>query len=198
MLRRGVRGRTGRAGATVHPLGAVRASRPWTAWRAGRRLADVPRAAGPTSRSCTPRGRPRSSAVPSRLDPAPLVRWTHAPGGGPWWQQALASRHRPAVVVCNSDYTRRRGRRPPPSASKSSTARSLHHVAQVGRDATRAGLGVGPDAVVVLMAARMESWKGHRLLLNALARLRDDPAWTCWIAGGGQNDAEASYRADAP
>ena len=43
------------------------------------------------------------------------------------------------------------------------------------------------------MAARMESWKGHRLLLRALEQLRHDPAWTCWIAGGGQNDGEASY-----
>jgi glycosyltransferase involved in cell wall biosynthesis len=39
----------------------------------------------------------------------------------------------------------------------------------------------------------MEEWKGHRLHLNALARLAGVPEWTCWIVGGAQRPHEARY-----
>ena len=43
------------------------------------------------------------------------------------------------------------------------------------------------------MAARAESLKGHRVLIEALARLKDQPDWTCWLVGGAQRPAEATY-----
>jgi glycosyltransferase involved in cell wall biosynthesis len=48
------------------------------------------------------------------------------------------------------------------------------------------------DCVIVL-AARLERWKGHQLLIEALSRLRGDAQWECWIAGGPQSTAQETY-----
>jgi glycosyltransferase involved in cell wall biosynthesis len=182
------------AGAPVHALGVVRTSRPWTVWRARRRLDEV-----------LAERRPDVTVVHSAWSAAifgpalatlgaPYVAWVHAPAGGPWWQRALASRHRPSVVVCNSHYTCRSGK----TGDGIRTAVIYCPVAppepRASRHQTRAALGV-PHAgtAVIAMAARMEAWKGHRLLLAALGRLGAGGGWTCWIAGGGQTPAEQSY-----
>jgi glycosyltransferase involved in cell wall biosynthesis len=60
----------------------------------------------------------------------------------------------------------------------------------------RESLGTAPESIVILQASRLERWKGHALLLSALARLKDDPRWTCWLAGGPQRPAEAIYFAE--
>ena len=39
----------------------------------------------------------------------------------------------------------------------------------------------------------MESWKGHHLLLQALAELNHLSNWVCWIAGGAQRREEVEY-----
>jgi glycosyltransferase involved in cell wall biosynthesis len=57
----------------------------------------------------------------------------------------------------------------------------------------RAEFATAPDAVVVIQVSRMEEWKGHRLHLNALARLNNVPGWTCWMVGGAQRPPEARY-----
>jgi glycosyltransferase involved in cell wall biosynthesis len=46
--------------------------------------------------------------------------------------------------------------------------------------------------VVIVMASRLEPWKGHGLLLEALARL-PGPHWVAWIAGGPQRPHEERY-----
>jgi glycosyltransferase involved in cell wall biosynthesis len=35
--------------------------------------------------------------------------------------------------------------------------------------------------------------KGHRILIDALARLPPEPSWVCWLVGGPQTDEEAEY-----
>jgi glycosyltransferase involved in cell wall biosynthesis len=57
----------------------------------------------------------------------------------------------------------------------------------------RAELATPADAVVILQASRFEAWKGHREHLAALASLRHDPRWFCWLAGGGDT---AKYEAE--
>ena len=59
-----------------------------------------------------------------------------------------------------------------------------------------AQLGTPDDAVVVIQACRLERWKGHTLLLDALGRLRDRPDWIAWIAGGAQRPHERVYLAE--
>jgi glycosyltransferase involved in cell wall biosynthesis len=63
------------------------------------------------------------------------------------------------------------------------------------RPAKREGHGAGPETVVIALVARLEPWKGHVALLEALTSLRDLPNWTAWIVGGAQRRAEDMYRA---
>jgi glycosyltransferase involved in cell wall biosynthesis len=57
----------------------------------------------------------------------------------------------------------------------------------------RSALGVKDDTVAIIQVSRMEAWKGHHLHLDALAKLKDDPRWTCWMVGGAQRPAEQEY-----
>lgn len=61
------------------------------------------------------------------------------------------------------------------------------------REELRRALGVGLDTTVILQVSRLEPWKGHRILLEALGRLGGSRGWTCWIAGGAQRRPEARY-----
>jgi glycosyltransferase involved in cell wall biosynthesis len=64
---------------------------------------------------------------------------------------------------------------------------------RVWRGAVRAELETPENAVVVAQATRMNPWKGHRELIEALALLRSPTPWVAWIIGGPQNPAEAEY-----
>jgi glycosyltransferase involved in cell wall biosynthesis len=57
----------------------------------------------------------------------------------------------------------------------------------------RAELNTPSDAVVIIQVGRWEPLKGHRLHLEALARLLDLPAWECWFVGGAQRASEEHY-----
>jgi glycosyltransferase involved in cell wall biosynthesis len=46
------------------------------------------------------------------------------------------------------------------------------------------------------MVARAEALKGHRILVEACARLKDTCPWTCWLVGGAQRDTEIAYLED--
>ncbi|MFL5349886.1 MAG: glycosyltransferase, partial [Hyalangium sp.] len=50
--------------------------------------------------------------------------------------------------------------------------------------------------VVIVQCCRMEEGKGHRLLLDALGRLRSVPDWVLWVAGGAQRPMEVRYLAE--
>jgi glycosyltransferase involved in cell wall biosynthesis len=59
------------------------------------------------------------------------------------------------------------------------------------RRSLRVELGADEGTTVILLASRLEAWKGHRVLLQAADRLRGDVA--VWIAGGPQRPAEVEY-----
>src|SRR5207244_5008762 len=63
------------------------------------------------------------------------------------------------------------------------------------RDRVRAKLWTSSDAVVVVQVSRLEAWKGHVALLEALSLLRDRMEWVCWIVGYPQTKPERSYLA---
>ena len=182
------------AGAAVHILGDVRFRRPASIARARRRLSDL---LGRTAASVAVMHSSWSAAlfggvvVRSALGRA---LWAHAPDRGPWWQRVPAERFRQELVICNSRYTC-----DSLSASVSGTRALCRYPVTLGRHSgdrrrTRMSLGVdGDEAAVVAIAARMEAWKGHTPLIEALGRLRDDPRWTCWVIGRAQNDAERTY-----
>lgn len=47
--------------------------------------------------------------------------------------------------------------------------------------------------LVIFVAARMQPWKGHAVLLGALARLKTSVGWICRLAGGPQTRVEQTY-----
>lgn len=64
------------------------------------------------------------------------------------------------------------------------------------REATRAEFRTATADVVLVQAARMNAWKGHGELLEALATIKGVPGWTHWLVGGAQNPSEGKYLAE--
>ncbi len=130
----------------------------------------------------------------------PLVSWVHMPQTGRHWLERLAGRIEPDCFICNSKFTAT-------VLPKTRTrVEVVYYPVSQGissRDRTpRAVLeDVSSTPCVILQVSRMEPWKGQAVLIEALAKLRDAPDWTCWMVGGPQRPAEARYfeslRADA-
>jgi glycosyltransferase involved in cell wall biosynthesis len=185
------------SGAPVHLLGEVRTRRPFTVWRARRKLRGLLRERQIDAAVCH---MPWSQAVfgPAARDAnIPLVFWMHGPARGWHWLELWARLTPPDLTICNSRFTsstladRYRASPfevvypplPPPAAGLSASERA----------AVRAALDTSPSATVIVQASRMESWKGQEVLLEALGRLRDLPGWVCWVAGGPQRPHERRY-----
>ena len=125
---------------------------------------------------------------------APLVVfWQHAPTVKPAWPDRWASWTRPDVLVANSRYT----------ASAAAFSGLMPHVihcpvapierlSSTERTSARARMGAGDGDVIVLMAARLEPWKGHAVLIEAARRVTSRSV-KVWIAGGVQRPSEQAY-----
>ena len=123
----------------------------------------------------------------------PLVFWMHNEFDGHWLQR-LASFHPPDFAICNSKFTRSTLER------CYSRVRStvLHYPIRVRflsktREAMREELGISSDDVVILSAARMESWKGHHNLIRAAGRILTTEPWRILIAGAPNSPADSAY-----
>ena len=185
------------AGARVHHLAEVRVSRPQTVHRARRELA-ILLASGHFDRVICHASWSHAIFGPAvRRAGAPLAVWAHDVLDGKHWTEQWARRTPPDLVICNSRFT-------------SASVEAIHggvplavvhppvdgaqvRLSSVERRDVRAELDTPPDAVVVVQASRMEAWKGHAVLLDALGRLRDRQDWICWQIGGAQRSHEAAY-----
>jgi glycosyltransferase involved in cell wall biosynthesis/2-polyprenyl-3-methyl-5-hydroxy-6-metoxy-1,4-benzoquinol methylase len=181
-------------GATVHMLGAVRLRSPRRIAAVRRELARIIREDRYDVVVCHSAWTHSLFAPVVRERGARLVCYLHDVPDPKGWLDRLASLTTPDLVLCNSSFTegaaawlfpktRRRTLLLPVAVDERTSA---------SRSSVRAELGAG-DTVVILQASRMQSWKGHELLLQALSLIRDDPRWTCWIAGGAQRASELSY-----
>jgi glycosyltransferase involved in cell wall biosynthesis len=188
------------SGVPVHPLGGVRISRPWTVWHARRRLRELLAEVAfdvVVCHGCWPHAVFAPVAGAGRL---PVVFWAHDAPAGRHWLERWARRTRPELVLANSRWTMAAV----PNLFPAVRAEVLYlPVAPpvVGRDErasceVRAALNTPADATVIIQACRLERWKGHALLLQALAELAAVPGWVCWIAGGAQRPHEAEYLAE--
>lgn len=177
------------AGAERHDLGPVRFSRPLTVWRARRRLK---RLAERFDRVVAHSPWAFSLAAPV-LPAGARVLFAHDALDGSHWTERRVSRLEPRMIICNSDYTSRavggwlpRARcavvRPPVSPPR---------IAPGSRAAVRREFGVADGTAVILIASRLERWKGHADLLRTAASLTG--AWAIWIAGAPQRPHEAAY-----
>jgi len=185
------------AGAPVHMLGAVRISRPWTIMRARRKLRTVLRRERFDLVICH---LPWSFAVfgPTvRAEGQKLGFWAHGFHNGSGWLERLARAVKPDLVIANSEYTGTglvnlfpgipNGIVYPPVPLA-----DVPHRAQ-WRSTLRSQENADDDTVVIVQVSRLESWKGHRLHLEALSLLRNTPGWTCWFVGGPQKAEEQRY-----
>lgn len=184
------------AGAEVVTIGAARARAPWTIWRARRRLAalfatcDTPVAVLAHSPWALAVAGP--SAQEARAFTALYLH--RSPTTAPW-PDGWARRTPVDLVIANSEYTARVSRPFLPGAPIACLYPpvDLLPASAADRIRVRRELGTPADDVVILQASRMEPLKGHAMLIEALAALRDLPGWTAWIAGGAQRPAERVY-----
>jgi len=181
-------------GRPVHLLGPVRLSRPATALASRQLLASVLRSRGIDRVVCHA---PWSLAIfgtTVKRSAIPLVFWAHDVMTGRHVLERLARRVRPDLVICNSAFTERSRHllfggvesvviHPPVTVRP--PARQRRHL--------RMSLDTPDQAVVIVQASRCEPWKGHSLLLEALARIGEIPGWMWWQVGGPQRRTEATF-----
>jgi glycosyltransferase involved in cell wall biosynthesis len=127
----------------------------------------------------------------------PLVFWLHDAARGHHWLERWAKRTTPDVVLCNSRFTAKTlpnlYPKTPSHVVCPPHSQEVAHLSESGRLAIRSELGTPADAVVIVQVGRMERWKGHRLLFQALSQLKHLPHWVCWQVGGAQRQREAGY-----
>ncbi len=184
-------------GAATFDLGEVRVSRPWTAVRARRALRAVLAERQPDVVVAHSGWVHAVFAAAVRKWGGRLAFFAHNPPARSTLIDKWAALTRPDVVIANSRYT---------AASVPNLFPGVPtHVAYLPvplepptdraavRVAVRSELTTPDAAVVILTASRMEGLKGHPVLLESLGRLRDDPTWVSWIAGGAQRQDEVAH-----
>jgi len=185
------------AGTTVHILGRVRARSPVHVIRARRRLIRI-LSAGTFDAVICHMVWPLAIFGPAvRRAKLPLIFWMHDAVIRRNWLVLWAGFSSPDLVICNSQYTAstlgRLFSAVSPETLYYPVVRRAEKLESAQREVLRSRLNTTSEAVVILQASRMEPWKGHWLLLDALARLAEVPQWVCWIAGGPQRHEEIAY-----
>lgn len=194
------------AGAEVVTFPIARARAPWTIRRARRQLAAMIGALeGPVA---VVAHSPWALAIlgsTARDRGASTVLYLHNPPAPALWPDGRARRTPVDLVIANSRYTAEASRPwlarprlggaglPPVPVTCLHPPVDLSPVTPDDRLRVRRELGTGADDVVILQASRMEAWKGHIGLIDALTALADVPGWTAWIAGGAQRPSERVY-----
>jgi glycosyltransferase involved in cell wall biosynthesis len=183
------------AGTPCARLGDVRVSRPHTVVRARRRLTELLGSARADAAIChSPWTFGLAAPVLHRAG-VPAILWIHDSVSGRPWSERWASLTRPHAIIANSRFT---------AASVSALYQDMPftvlyapvappaRIDALERGRLRTSLGVERDSTcVVLLASRLERWKGHAELLAAIADLSSD--WAVWIAGAPQKAGEAEY-----
>ena len=185
------------AGATVHILGRVRARNLFQIARARRRLLQILNAGAFDAVIChSPWPLAIFGPAVRRLE-LPLIFWMHDAIMQRNWLVRWAGFCLPDLAICNSRFTAstigQLFSRAPFEILHYPVARRAETLDAAQRQGLRSRLNTPSDGVVLIQASRMEPWKGHRLLVEALARLADLPQWVCWIAGGPQWREEFEY-----
>lgn len=186
------------SGVAVHMLGAVRISRPWTMWRARRRLREILNRHRFDLVICH---MPWSLAVFGRAAQSAGARlgfWAHGFYSGSGWLETLARHAHPDVAIANSRYTQSGVKNLFPKVHCRVIYAPVDFPAcsesALRRSRIRSAMGVSEQTVVIVQVSRMEAWKGHAVHVDALARLRDVATpWVCWMVGGAQRPEEAEY-----
>ena len=185
------------AGAPVHSLGALRVRYPISVWRARRKLSELLRPGRFHVVVCHMAWAEAVFGPAVRSMRVPLVFWLHEATAGRHWTERWARLTRPDLTICNSRFTQAAFESFAPSLRSEVIYCPLESArngfAQSDRIRIRASLNTSASATVIVQVSRMENWKGHRVHLRALAKLRHLDGWVCWMVGGPQRAHEASY-----
>jgi glycosyltransferase involved in cell wall biosynthesis len=182
------------AGARCANLGEVRVSRPWTIVRFRRTLAQLLETDRPHAVICHSSWMFALAAPVVRGTSATLALWLHDRVSGGPWAERWAALTAPDLVISNSRFT---AETVPalfsvvPRAVLYAPVGEGDRLAADARRSLRASLGADDDTPVILIASRLEAWKGHRDLLAAAARVVEP--WRLWIAGRPQRAGEDAY-----
>lgn len=182
------------AGSPPHVIGAARFRRPDSIWRARRALLRLLAAGRHDAVICHAPWSCAIAGAPARRAGRPLLMWAHDAPQIRAWPESRVARIPPDRFICNSAHTADAIARWLPRVPRSIVHPPVAPAVQPSpsdRRKLRAELGASETAVVILLASRLEEWKGQRVLLQAARRLRGDVA--IWIAGGPQRPAEATY-----
>lgn len=183
-------------GALVHRLGAVRTRRPLSILRARRRLKAILRTHAFDVVVCHSHWSQAVFGPAVRALKLPLVFYLHDVSRGKHWMERWASFTRPSFAVTNSRFTAETLHLTYPRLAQETVYLPVFPAPAITaeqRVAIRRELNTEPDATVIAQVSRLERCKGHPLLLNALAQLRDIRGWVVWIVGGAQRPHEVAY-----
>jgi glycosyltransferase involved in cell wall biosynthesis len=186
-------------GVQLHWLGAAQTRRPLSILRARRRLRDRLRECRFDAAVCHMPWAQALFARTVRASGCPQLFWMHDVATGRHWLEKWARRTPPDLAVCNSNYTAVTLPRLYPHTAYEVLYPPVE-LAPVGIDPVRRTtlrhqFTTPADAVVIVQASRLQPWKGHRVHLEALGRLRATPGWICWIVGGAHQRADMQYLA---
>ena len=181
------------AGARHHAIGEVRFSRPLSVWRARRSLRALAR---PSTFDAVVCHSPWAYALAApALGSVRPVLWAHDALQGHHWTERRVAARPPRLVVCNSRYTQAAVGEWLTRPTREVVYAPVSAPAPVApRAQVRRALGTADDDVVIVIASRLERWKGHAELLRTAARLAGK--WTLWIAGAAQRPHEREYLAE--
>lgn len=187
-------------GASVHGLGAVRVRHPRSVRAARARLtALLDREAFDVVICHSPWAQALFAPIARRAG-IPVVFHLHGHVTGRHWLERWARRTPPDLVITNSRFTEGTLKNLYPDVRAELVRYPVEDAADCQgleeRRGVREELDTPTGDVVIVQSCRMEPWKGHRLHLEALSRLRDLPGWTAWIVGGAQRRSEVAYRAE--
>ena len=182
-------------GATIHKLPEVRISRPFSVIAARRALRQLLQNSDYQAVIFVSQWGKLIFASSARKAGVPVVFWMHDFLHGRGWLQRVARFIRPDRILANSRFTASVLPRhypdipwdlfynpvPPPQSGLTSRAD------------VRKEFGTAESTKVIIQVSRMEEWKGHAYLIDALGRIKESPDWECWIVGGAQREFEIAY-----
>jgi glycosyltransferase involved in cell wall biosynthesis len=184
-------------GCLAHQLPTPRASRPHTVLRARNALGAFLATRNFDCVICHSQWTQGIFGPTVRRSGLPLAMWVHGPLTGRHWSELWAGQTAPDLVICTSDFTARTV----PYLYQQVPVVVIHPPVEIDvpsmsadeRRRVRAELSTADEAVVIIQPSRVEAWKGHAALVDALGELRDLPKWTWWQVGGVQRPFEAAY-----
>ncbi len=186
------------AKATVHDLGSFRYSRPWSILPVRKKLTEILKAGGYDAVIFYGSWQYVALVETAKKAGCRCVFWAMNYFGGGWLDW-LAKWSKPQIALaCSGDVERTissfciAGRHqtvfPPLDSGDLSGLLTI-------RGKLRSQFNIQENTKIILMAARLDPYKGHRLFITALGKLLEEipEGWEVWMAGGVQRLQEGFY-----